>query len=195
MRTNLWRSQARQVTTGLSIKPKNNMEEDVFLFRGQNPLETHFQECPKSRKQGGAWASLRLPPWRPRAQQCQELLQGLITRSHREPGSLSCLLQKKLQEFSAGTLLACRGSRGRNESEGDVISLSCPSSLCLNPPSQVFCHIRIPGWQRQGGTSHVWHSESVPGDLHGPTGDGGFSFSCFTGFRKNTVSQTSYYPP
>lgn len=123
----------------------------VFSSSGPKiPWKSISKNCPKSRKQGGAWASLRLPPLRPRVQQCQELLQGLITRSHRECGSLSCLFQKKFQEFPAGTLLACRGSRGRNESEGDVISLSCPSSLCLAPPAEccgcLYSSLANTGW-------------------------------------------------
>lgn len=37
---------SQKVATGLSIKPKNNKETGVFHFRGQNPLEKHFQELP-----------------------------------------------------------------------------------------------------------------------------------------------------
>lgn len=88
---------------------KEQHRSRCFPLQGpKSPGKSISKNCLKSRKQGGAWPSLRLPLLRPKAQQCQELLQGLITRPHRECGSLSCLFQRR--ETGPGILcwdLAC----------------------------------------------------------------------------------------
>lgn len=43
---------SQTVAAGLSIKPKNNTEAGVFLFRGQNLLEKHFQELLQEQETG-----------------------------------------------------------------------------------------------------------------------------------------------
>lgn len=186
------------MATGLSIKPKYNTEAGVFLFRGQNPLEKHFQELLQEQETGRSLGK----PQASTSEAKGSAVPGAAPQPHHQISQGTWLLvlyfPKERNKSRNSLLRPClhgRGSRGRNESEGDLISLSCPSSLCLKPSGQVFCDVCTPGWQTQGGTFHGWQLESASGNLHGPTGDGGFSFLCFTDFRKNAVSRTSCYPP
>lgn len=148
MRINLRRSQARKVATGLSIEPKNNTEVGVFLFRGQNPLEKHFQELPQEQETGRSLGK----PQASTSKAKGSAVPGAASRPQHQTSQGMWLLvlsfpkeRNRSRNSLLGPCLQCSRSRARNEPGGDVISLSCPSPLCLQRSSRVFCDVRTPG--------------------------------------------------